>query len=211
MLYYIIRDGNQAGPYPKEVLVMQGLTPETYVWREGMSGWVRANEMDELADLFVTEPPQHPQEAEYEPHRQPGYNQQQGYDRQQRGYEQQNPYGRQNPYGQQNPYGRQNPYGQPNPYGPQNPYQQGPTNWLPWAIVATIIGFMFSCIGGIFGIIGIVQANKANAAYLQGDNITGDAANSSARTMTIIGLVMGGIGLIGSLSIFQGLMPLLTN
>ena len=36
--YFIIVNGQQKGPYPREVLRMQGMTPDTYVWREGMDG-----------------------------------------------------------------------------------------------------------------------------------------------------------------------------
>lgn len=70
------------------------------------------------------------------------------------------------------------------------------TNWLPWAIVATVVGFFTSCIGAIFGIIGIVQANKANSFYARSLDAEGDAANSSAKTMTIIGLIFAGIGIL---------------
>ena len=82
------------------------------------------------------------------------------------------------------------------------------TNWLPWAIVATVAGFFTSCIGAIFGIIGIVQANKANSFYAQGFDAEGDAANSNAKTMTIIGLIFAGIGILALFwfgNIFNGL------
>ena len=69
------------------------------------------------------------------------------------------------------------------------------TNWLPWAIVATVLGFFTSCIGAIFGIIGIIQANKANTYYAQNFEREGDMANSNAKIMTIIGLVFAAIGI----------------
>ncbi len=80
-------------------------------------------------------------------------------------------------------------------------YQQSnrPTNWLPWAIVGTIVGFFTSCISAIFGIIGIVQANKANNFYAMGNYEAGDAANSTAKIMTIISLVLIGISIIGGI------------
>lgn len=121
-------------------------------------------------------------------------------------------YGQNGAYGQNGQYGNgygQNQYGQPpygQPYNPKpqyqqnqyGPYQQAPKNWLTLAIVATVCGFLFSCIGGIFGIIGIVQANKANDAYRMGNDLIGDAANGTAKTMTIISFVLAGIGLIVS-------------
>ena len=70
------------------------------------------------------------------------------------------------------------------------------TNWLPWAIVGTVFGAMFSCIGMIFGIIGITKANAANRFYNEGYRSNGDMSNASARTMTIIAIVLGVIGLL---------------
>ena len=95
----------------------------------------------------------------------------------------------------QNPY-----YNHRNQYNNQNNYRPNiRTNWLAWAIVATVVGFFTSCIGAIFGIIGIVQANKANTLYAQGFDREADAANSNAKVMTIIGLVFAGIGIIAAL------------
>lgn len=79
---------------------------------------------------------------------------------------------------------------------PMQPASVPHTNWLPWAIVGTVFGALFSCIGLIFGIIGIVNANKANRLYSIGDERQGSVANSSARTMTIISLVLTVLGLV---------------
>ena len=70
------------------------------------------------------------------------------------------------------------------------------TNWLPWAIVSTVLNCLFSCFGVIFSIIGIVQANKANSLYQMGNNMEADAANSSAKVMTIISLIFAGLGIL---------------
>jgi hypothetical protein len=87
-----------------------------------------------------------------------------------------------------------------NSQGSPSPFQTSVhTNWLPWAIVATIAGFLCSCIGAVFGIIGIVNANKANTFYAQGDEASGNQANNTAKIMTIISLVVAGVGLIGSI------------
>ena len=84
-----------------------------------------------------------------------------------------------------------------NRYNNQNGYRPAfRTNWLPWAIVATVVGFFTSCIGAIFGIIGIVQANKANTLYAQGLDFEADSANANAKTMTIIGLIFAGLGIL---------------
>lgn len=185
--YFIIIDGQQKGPYPREVLRMQGMTPNTYVWRQGMQGWVEAKDLPELTDLLQDNmnhgeaPPAQTQEP----------------------VQPQQPYGQQ-PYGQQygQNYGQQygQNYGQPN-YGQQ--YQQNHgynnvphTNWMPWAIVATVLNLACSCIGLVFGIIGIVQANKANSFYAMGMIQDAESANSTAKTMTIISYCLAGLGVI---------------
>lgn len=157
------------------------VAPSTLVWCQGMTAWEQAVNIPELSDIFFNPGPQAPN------HQQSQYGQ----------------------YGQPQP----GPYQQPNQYGPaygqyQQPGQYGQQNnsgyhfnWLPWAIVATIAGGLFSCVGLIFGILGIINANKANAAYAAGDVYGGDSANSTAQTMTIIGLVIAGIGLIVTCSI----------
>ena len=218
-MYFIISEGQQAGPFPKEHLKARGVEKDTYVWREGLEGWVPASELPELQDIFeetiIQAVPQQPYGQPQQPYGQP----QQPYGQPQQPYRQpQQPYGQpQPPYGQpQQPYGQpQPPYGQPQqPYGqPQPPYGQPQpygnpvphTNWMPWAIVGTIVGALFSCIGMIFGIIGIVKANNANKAYAVGDETGGDMNNSSAKTMTIIALVLAGIGLIVNLVWFGSL------
>ena len=225
-MYFIISEGQQAGPFPKEHLKARGVEKDTYVWREGLEGWVLASELPELQDIFeetiIQAVPQQPYGQPQQPYGQPQqpYGQpQQPYGQPQQPYRQpQQPYGQpQQPYGQpQQPYGQpQQPYGQPQqPYGqPQPPYGQPQpygnpvphTNWMPWAIVGTIVGALFSCIGMIFGIIGIVKANNANKAYAVGDETGGDMNNSSAKTMTIIALVLAGIGLIVNLVWFGSL------
>ena len=183
-MYFIISEGQQAGPFPKEHLKARGVEKDTYVWREGLEGWVPASELPELQDIFeetiIQAVPQQPYGQPQQPYGQP-----------------QQPYGQpQQPYGQPQP-----PYGQPQPYGNPVPH----TNWMPWAIVGTIVGALFSCIGMIFGIIGIVKANNANKAYAVGDETGGDMNNSSAKTMTIIALVLAGIGLIVNLVWFGSL------
>lgn len=106
-------------------------------------------------------------------------------------------------------------YAEPGP-APQYPYQNyynqpvpnglpvAHTNWMPWAIVGTVLGFLCCMIGMIFGIIGIVNANKANRFYNEGNAMMGDQANTTARTMTIIALVFGALGIPASIYILSG-------
>ena len=189
-MYYLIINEQQRGPFAKEDLLAQGLTPSTMVWREGMADWAPATEVTELQELFYQQPAQ-PQSRQTQcaP---PGQPPQQPYQQPQQGYQQ--PY--QQPYQQQGYQQQQYPQPPQPPQQPQYPqYQAQPTNWLPWAIVATVLG-LCSCIGLVLGIIAITRANSANKFYQFGDTVSGNAANSSARTLTIIALAFDGIGLL---------------
>lgn len=98
-----------------------------------------------------------------------------------------------------NPFQQYPPYGQPvNPYGQQQygGYPVGWTNWLPWAIAATVIAVVFcGLLNTVFGIIGIVKANSANDAMRRGDPAAVQI-NNSAKTWTIVSFVLSGIALI---------------
>ena len=52
MKYYMVINGQQAGPYEESELLGQGLTRSTLVWREGWSQWTAAGEVPELKYLF---------------------------------------------------------------------------------------------------------------------------------------------------------------
>lgn len=95
------------------------------------------------------------------------------------------------------------------PYN-RTPRTGAPTNWLPWAIVGTVIG-LGSCLGMIFGIIGIVQANKANNLYASGYDREAEMANSNAKTMTIISLVIGGLAILGAISSIPAYLGILSS
>lgn len=59
--YYVAVDGKQTGPHQSEKLqdmIGQGLlTPETKVWKAGMSGWERAGGVKDLEGFFTMPPP----------------------------------------------------------------------------------------------------------------------------------------------------------
>ena len=204
MQYFMIIDGQQRGPFQRDMLVMQGLRPDTYVWREGMLNWAPASTMPELADLLIEESAfgSYARPEEPAPPYNANGNAQGGFRSSAYG---QQPYGQQ-PYGQQ-PYGQQ-PYNQ-QPYGPPAAH----TNWFPWAIVAMVLGILSSLIGLIFGIIATVKAKKANDLYNQGMNAEASSVNSTAMTMTILAFVFEVIGIGSSIwllssGVLQSLSPL---
>ena len=111
MNYYIIYNGQQVGPMPKEQLVAYGLNPTSKVWCEGMPNWADASTVVDLHPLlYPQQPPMPPYQGGYQqqpPYQQPPY--QGGYQQQpyQGGYQQHQPY--QGGY-QQQPYGGQPAY-----------------------------------------------------------------------------------------------------
>jgi len=62
--YYVSVNGQQQGPFNTEQLqqLITGgqLTKETFVWKQGMSGWLAAGEVTEIAGLFGATPPPPP-------------------------------------------------------------------------------------------------------------------------------------------------------
>lgn len=191
-IYYMVLDEKSTGPYTlDEITLHPALTPETLVWKPGIDNWVAAKTLPELAPAFVKHQEHFHQQTP------PEYNTgNQG--------PQSNPFADNPQYQQNHTYYNHNNYNNNRHYDRFNGYGNGyrpniRTNWLPWAIVATVLGFFASCIGAIFGIIGIIQANKANTLYAQGFDREGDAANSNAKIMTIIGLIFAAIGIIALL------------
>mgnify|MGYP005850141005 CR=1 FL=1 len=59
--WFLSRNGLNFGPFTVEQLVPNGLNAQTYVWRQGMAGWLRAAEVPELASVLASVPPPPPQ------------------------------------------------------------------------------------------------------------------------------------------------------
>ena len=57
MNYYIIYNGQQVGPMPKEQLVAYGLNPSSKVWCEGMPNWADASTVADLQPLLYPQQP----------------------------------------------------------------------------------------------------------------------------------------------------------
>jgi len=68
MQYFISINGQQQGPFNSEILqqmIAQGkITKQTFVWKQGMTSWLSADKVEELAVFFgVTPPPPPPPPA----------------------------------------------------------------------------------------------------------------------------------------------------
>lgn len=50
--YYLARNGQQLGPFTPEQLRQQGIRRHEMVWRSGMSDWMQAGSVPELANIF---------------------------------------------------------------------------------------------------------------------------------------------------------------
>lgn len=231
-LYYIVTDGRQAGPFTFDALSQQALSPDTLVWKAGLPDWVRASQLPELTSLLLPPAPPQPvsETIEIVDHTTAPvaeYFMMSGMKRigplslemlVRQGVNPSTPVWTEgmadwaptstrpeimdalaNRLDQQRQY--------PGYAAPRQPQQSQNAithyNWTTWAIIGTIAGALFSCIGLIFGIIGIVKANEANAAYARGDEQMGVSANATAKTMTIIALVLAGIGLIATCTLFS--------
>ncbi len=74
MNYYIIYNGQQVGPMPKEQLVAYGLNPSSKVWCEGMPNWADASTVADLQSLLYPQQPPMPQPPHQGGYQQPPYN-----------------------------------------------------------------------------------------------------------------------------------------
>ena len=167
--YYIVVDDNRVGPLSLSQLSERGIEPSTLVWTAGMADWSRADSLPELAPLLAERTRIDESESAFGSYARPL-----------------------DPPA--NPYGPR--YDAYNPANQGGGYSNPSGNWKTLAIIATVVGFLFSCIGGIVGIFAITNASKAENAMRYGDNITAQSAWSTCKTLCIVSFVLSGLGLI---------------
>lgn len=167
--YFIVEGDNRVGPLSISQLAEKGIEPSTLVWTAGMADWARADTIPELEPLLANTTRIDESESAFGSYARPV-----------------NPPA--NPYGQ--------PYGAYNLANQAGGYSNPPVNWKTLAIIATVVGFLFSCIVGIVGIFAITNASKAENAMRYGDNITAQSAWSTCKTLCIVSFVLSGLGLI---------------
>lgn len=134
--FFIIENGQNAGPMPAEQLVQHGLTPNSLVWYDGMANWTPASQVPELAQYLapaqpaIPVPPAAPAQPPYQqPYQQSG----------------------QQPYQQpgQQPY--QQPYQQPGQQPAQNPFGNMDTQGIFKLILFLVLGY--TAIAGLINFI----------------------------------------------------------
>ena len=225
MKYYIAENGQPAGPFEVNELLAHGMTVNSQVWCETMENWTAAGQVPELMPLLGIEPqpavlPEQPayqpeqqayqpEQPAYEPQQQAYQPQQQAYQPQQQAYQpqQQQAYqSQQQPYQQGQPSGG---YAQPQYAQPQyaQPLPAIPKNWMTESVLIVILSALCCCnpISLITGIVAIVNAGKVKSAYERGDMFTAQESSKSAKTWTLISLV------IMLLSVVVGIVILMTS
>ncbi len=188
--YYIVVDDNRVGPLTLAQLSERGIEPSTLVWTAGMPDWSRADTMPELALLFANRTRIDENESAFGGYANTANQYPKDFANQQNaGYG--NPNQQYGGYG--NPNQQYGAYGNPN-QGQE--YYNPSVNWKVLSIVATVVGFLFSCVGGIVGAFAIAQASKAQNALRYGDTLTAQNASSTCKTLCIVSFVLSGLGLI---------------
>ena len=72
---------------------------------------------------------------------------------------------------------------------------------MVWAIITTVIGLGFYIVGAVPGIIGIVYSANAQSKYRMGDYIGAYKDNNVAKILTIIGMCISALVIIGLVAI----------
>ena len=195
MKYYIAENGQQAGPFEPNELLLHGLTVNSLVWCEGMANWTSASQVPELMAMLSGQPiptgidtqlPQTPPMGDVPLPQMPPVN----TTPQTTAPQQPAPYGTPN-----------QPYAPPQ-YGPSNNTprnQMMPKTWLTESIVATVVCTL-CCGASIFtlitGIIAIFNANGVKTKFNSGDYAGANKKSASAKLWT---LITAGIGVAAAL------------
>jgi len=164
--YFIYKNGKQEGPYEAKAVIDMKLSPDTFVWCEGMTDWKPISQVPELQQPQQPEPPRFTPQVP--PQTPPQAGPQGGPQYQQPQYQQQYQQGpqqyQQGP--QQYQQGPQQYQQGPQQYqqGPQQQYQQGPQQ-------------------------------QYQQAYQQPNNYQPAPSEKSKVTAAILAILLGGFGI----------------
>ena len=200
MKYYIAENGQQAGPFEPNELLLHGLTVNSLVWCEGMASWTSASQVPELMVLLSGQTI-NPGNIDIQLPQMPPMG---GQPTQ---LPQTPPMGGQPTQLPQVPPfngGQQGttiqPYDQPK-YGPTNtqtntqttPQTTMPKNWLTESIIVTVLSALCCCnpVGILTGIYSIIKAYSSKNKYMRGD-VTGSATDgNTAKKWMVITIIVG--------------------
>lgn len=177
-LYYIVQNETRVGPLTYQQLAERGLSPSTLVWTAGMSDWVRADSLAELQPILAATVIN--EESAFGAYAQQEPSELSRGERNRRRFE---------------TAGNSFRSG-------DNGRMEVRTNWKTLAIISLVAGFIFSCIGGIVGIFALLEANKAEKAGMEGFDNQARNYWSNCKTLTIISMVLTGIGLVANVAFF---------
>ena len=196
MKYYIAENGQQAGPFEPNELLLHGLTVNSLVWCEGMPNWTSASQVPELmailsgqpvnpGNIDVSIPQMPPMGGEVQLPQVPPFG----------GQQQTQPTTYGTPYGQGTQQTNQ-PYAPPQ-YGPSTntntpSNQVMPKTWLTESVLVTVLSFLCLCniISAIPGMIAIFKANSVKTKFMSGDVQGANAASASAKKWVLIAVVV---------------------
>lgn len=189
MKYYIAENGQPAGPFEPNELMMHGLTVNSLVWCEGMPNWTSASQVPELMAILSGTPYTPPMgntggvDMQLPPTPPMGGQTSQ--------LPQVPPFN--NPT---QPTTTGTPYNQPNqPYAPP---QYGPSNqptnrfmpktWLTEAIIATVASLLccVNYVGVATGAYAIFKAMGVKTKFMKGDTAGAAKDSSTAKMMVLI-------------------------
>lgn len=217
MQYYIIHNDKQYGPMEVPELVNYGLSTKSMVWAAGMPAWVEAEKIDEIRQFIENAEPKYMvvrNNQQYGPFavselRRQGISSDTLVWKE--GMEAWLPAGQVDDFKHIFQTATPPPFAQQPPhcsYAPGSNYASSSgqcsnpqllreiSNLRTWAIIAIIAGFLVSCIGGVFGIVGFCKLNNARDFLLSDAEFMAQSAYNSAQTWLIVAACCIGIGLI---------------
>ena len=196
MKYYIAENGQQAGPFEPNELLLHGLTVNSLVWCEGMPSWTSASQVPELMALLSGQP-FNPGNMDTQLPQMPPM----GGDQTQ--LPQVPPFGGQQQTTQPTTYNQgtnNQPYAPPQ-YGPntnQPSNQLMPKTWLTESILATVASLLccFNWVGLATGAFAIFKAYNVKSKFLKGDTTGANNDSAAAKKWMIITIVVGVVWVI---------------
>ena len=187
MKYYIAENGQPAGPFEPNELMLHGLTVNSLVWGEGMPNWVSASQVPELMAI-LNGTPFNPGNIDVSMPQVPPMG---------------DPMPQVPPFGGQQPT-QPTPYGQGTPNQPYAPPQYGPSTnqptnqimpktWLTESILVTAASLLccFNIVGLITGVLAIIKANGVKSKYMKGDVTGANHDSASAKKWVLITVAVG--------------------